>query len=85
MYTSCGAVLISINPYKWHEALYAEDLMLQYSSAAPNLPPHLFQFADSALRALGDPRKEGGASNQSIIISGESGAGKTESTKIIMQ
>ena len=82
VYTSCGAVLLSINPYKWHETLYAEQLMLDYANGVTPVcnQPHLFGFADKALKRL-----LGGGGDQSIIISGESGAGKTESTKIIMQ
>ncbi|CAM9534761.1 unnamed protein product [Hapterophycus canaliculatus] len=47
----------------------------------PQLAPHLFGVADHAYSELRKAR----ASNQSIIISGESGSGKTEATKIIMQ
>ena len=80
-YTKAGTILVAINPYEWRPELYSEAVMAQYRSNAAELPPHLYQTAqmvDSALRG-----SEAGI-QQSIIISGESGAGKTESTKIIL-
>jgi myosin X len=97
VYTSVGPILISINPYKWNKEVYTEGVMLKYHDVdatktrssgedrkASVPPPHLFQVADAAyvdLLNMGSQK----AKSQAIVISGESGAGKTEATKIIMQ
>lgn len=85
IYTYVGPILIAINPYKPLDAVYSETKMTEYYGKTMGmLPPHVFALADHAYTQL----IQGGAldpANQSIIISGESGAGKTETTKIIMQ
>lgn len=60
----------------------------QYSDLYKALPPHVFKIADSAYRSMCEPRASSsaaGSCNQSILVSGESGAGKTETTKFIMR
>ena len=88
IYTFVGPILISINPYKWFKDLYSEQTMIAYNAKRRGeLPPHLFVVADSAYNALMKYARGEAFSpvkNQSIIISGESGAGKTEATKVIM-
>jgi hypothetical protein len=82
IYTFVGPILISINPYKWLSNLYSEETMTAYHSRQIVGSPHLFVVAESAYSALMiNSVKE---RNQCIIISGESGAGKTEATKVIM-
>ncbi|EGC30567.1 myosin IA heavy chain [Dictyostelium purpureum] len=80
IYTSIGPVLISMNPYK-QLGIYGQDNINLYKGKHEfEIPPHIFKVADKAYRAL---KSEG--ENQCIIISGESGAGKTEASKYIMQ
>ncbi|KAG6596139.1 myosin-like protein [Phytophthora cinnamomi] len=85
IYTYVGPILIAINPYQQLGDAYSERKMTEYYGKAMGmLPPHVFALADHAYTQL----IQGGAldpANQSIIISGESGSGKTETTKIIMQ
>ena len=90
IYTFVGPILISINPYKWFKDLYSENTMVAYHGRKRgDLPPHLFVVADCAYQSLMayagmSKGKEKGVKDQAIIISGESGAGKTEATKVIM-
>ncbi|TMW94733.1 hypothetical protein EJD97_009863 [Solanum chilense] len=81
IYTYTGSILIAVNPFKRLPHLYAKSVMEQYKGIAlGDLPPHPFAIADSAYRQM---IHEG--ISQSILVSGESGAGKTESTKMLMQ
>lgn len=78
IYTKAGPVLVAVNPLK-EVALYGKDFISQYRKKL-NDDPHVYAIADLAFNEM---RRDG--VNQSIIISGESGAGKTETAKIAMQ
>ncbi|KAK1390713.1 Myosin-8 [Heracleum sosnowskyi] len=81
IYTYTGSILIAVNPFQRLPDLYGKDLMQQYKGVALHeLSPHPFAIADSAYRKMINERI-----SQSILVSGESGAGKTESTKSLMQ
>lgn len=79
IYTYSGIVLIAMNPFA-RLNIYSSDIMRAYSGKRRGeLEPHLFAIAEDAYRALIRDQK-----NQSIIVSGESGAGKTQSAKYIV-
>eukprot|EP00927_Polykrikos_kofoidii_P005988 TRINITY_DN12413_c0_g1_i2.p1 TRINITY_DN12413_c0_g1~~TRINITY_DN12413_c0_g1_i2.p1 ORF type:complete len:1451 (-),score=305.99 TRINITY_DN12413_c0_g1_i2:135-4487(-) len=81
IYTYTASVLLAVNPYKWNLNLYKEDHCEQYRGKHIGaMPPHPFAIAESAYRLLNREKK-----NQAILISGESGAGKTETAKIVMK
>ncbi|XWS13545.1 hypothetical protein CRYUN_Cryun36dG0045800 [Craigia yunnanensis] len=80
IYTYTGNILIAVNPFRRLPHLYDNHMMAQYNGAAlGELSPHPFAVADSAYRQM---INEG--ISQAILVSGESGAGKTESTKMLM-
>ncbi|KAI4313211.1 hypothetical protein L6164_026207 [Bauhinia variegata] len=78
IYTKAGPVLVAVNPFK-KVPLYGIDYIEAYKCKAIE-SPHVYAITDTAIREM--IRDE---VNQSIIISGESGAGKTETAKIAMQ
>ncbi|KAK8558844.1 hypothetical protein V6N12_042137 [Hibiscus sabdariffa] len=78
IYTKAGPVLVAINPFK-KVPLYGNNYIEAYKNKSIE-SPHVYAIADTAIREM--TRDE---VNQSIIISGESGAGKTETAKIAMQ
>ncbi|KAL7251326.1 hypothetical protein ACSBR1_013207 [Camellia fascicularis] len=81
IYTYTGSILIAVNPFKRLPHLYDRHMMEEYKGAAfGELSPHPFAIADAAYRQM---INEG--ISQSILVSGESGAGKTESTKMLMR
>ncbi|CAG7874734.1 unnamed protein product [Brassica rapa] len=81
IYTYTGNILIAVNPFKRLPHLYGNEIMERYKgSDFGDLSPHPFAVADSAYRKM---INEG--VSQAILVSGESGAGKTESTKMLMQ
>lgn len=77
IYTAIGdPLLISVNPYK-QLPIYSEKFKDQYKYHNSSSPPHLYKLCHNTLKNLR-------SSNQSIIISGESGSGKTEAGKILL-
>jgi myosin-15 len=78
IYTYAGSILIAVNPYKMFPDSYGLEMAKTYSGKPIGaLPPHLFAIGACALAQLPTP--------QAVVISGESGSGKTESTKLVMQ
>ncbi|KAG2718036.1 hypothetical protein I3760_03G202400 [Carya illinoinensis] len=81
IYTYTGNILIAVNPFQRLPHLYDTHMMEQYKGAAfGELSPHVFAVADVAYRAMINEGK-----SNSILVSGESGAGKTETTKMLMR
>ncbi|XP_022782686.1 unconventional myosin-Ia-like isoform X4 [Stylophora pistillata] len=80
IYTYIGDVVVSINPYRKFN-LYTPERITEYRSRnIYELPPHIYAIADDAYRSMRDYNQD-----QCILITGESGAGKTEASKIVMQ
>lgn len=82
IYTFCGPILIAVNPFKTLKTLYNEDTFFKYSKPEPGwiMPPHIYAVS---YRAYADLKKN--FESQVLLISGESGAGKTESVKIVLR
>ncbi|CAH9093710.1 unnamed protein product [Cuscuta europaea] len=81
IYTYTGSILIAINPFQKLPHIYDVHMMEQYKGAPlGELSPHVFAIADVAFRAMLNEGK-----SNSILVSGESGAGKTETTKMLMR
>ncbi|XP_069022746.1 unconventional myosin-XV-like [Embiotoca jacksoni] len=80
VYSYIGSILISVNPYKLLN-IYGTDMVLQYEGRGlSENPPHLFAIANLSYTTMMDAKKD-----QCIVISGESGSGKTEATKLILR
>ncbi|GFS73987.1 myosin heavy chain 95F [Trichonephila clavipes] len=81
IYTYVANILIAVNPYFEIKNLYSSATISKYQGRSLGvLPPHVFAIADKAFRDMRALKE-----SQSIIVSGESGAGKTESTKYILR
>ncbi|CAM0956684.1 unnamed protein product [Alopecurus aequalis] len=81
IYTYTGNILIAVNPFQRLPHLYNDHMMEMYKGAEfGELSPHPFAMADRAYRLMMNY-----GISQAILVSGESGAGKTESTKMLMQ
>eukprot|EP00292_Cryptomonas_paramecium_P003738 CAMPEP_0113674998 /NCGR_PEP_ID=MMETSP0038_2-20120614/7751_1 /TAXON_ID=2898 /ORGANISM="Cryptomonas paramecium" /LENGTH=589 /DNA_ID=CAMNT_0000591683 /DNA_START=135 /DNA_END=1900 /DNA_ORIENTATION=- /assembly_acc=CAM_ASM_000170 len=78
VYSYTGPILIAVNPWRQVD-IYNHNYLERYKSADIK-DPHIFGVASRAFRELMNTRK-----NQCILISGESGSGKTESTKFVLQ
>ncbi|XP_028992569.1 unconventional myosin-X [Betta splendens] len=81
IYTNIGSILAAVNPYKQVSGLYdgtAVDLYSRHQMG--ELPPHIFAVANECYRCLWKRHD-----SQCVLISGESGAGKTESTKLLLK
>ncbi|XP_058680455.1 myosin-IIIb-like [Ammospiza nelsoni] len=84
IYTDIGDILVAMNPFQ-PLPLYGREVSERYRRLETDaLPPHIFAVASRAYHAMLG-RGGGGPRNQCILISGESGAGKTESTKLLLQ
>ncbi|XP_055911615.1 unconventional myosin-IXa-like isoform X1 [Eupeodes corollae] len=80
IYTYVGSILIAVNPFKFYPIYNPKYVRLyQNQRIGPILPPHIFAIADNAYYSMLKENR-----NQCIVISGESGSGKTESTNFLL-
>ncbi|XP_044309524.1 myosin-3 [Varanus komodoensis] len=80
IYTYSGLFCVTINPYKWLPVYNPEVVAGYRGKKRSEAPPHIFSISDNAYQFMLTDRE-----NQSILITGESGAGKTVNTKRVIQ
>ncbi|XP_028980397.2 unconventional myosin-Ih [Esox lucius] len=80
IYTYIGTLLVSVNPYKQLDIYSKKQMDIYMGVNFFELPPHIYALADNAYHTM-----LAEANNHFILISGESGAGKTEASKKILQ
>ncbi|XP_077325371.1 myosin-7 [Lithobates pipiens] len=80
IYTYSGLFCVTVNPYKWLPVYNAEVVGAYRGKKRSEAPPHIFSISDNAYQYMLTDRE-----NQSILITGESGAGKTVNTKRVIQ
>uniref|UniRef100_Q7LZL1 Myosin heavy chain, cardiac muscle (Fragments) n=1 Tax=Gallus gallus TaxID=9031 RepID=Q7LZL1_CHICK len=80
IYTYSGLFCVTINPYKWLPVYKSEVVAAYKGKRRSEAPPHIFSIADNAYHDMLRNRE-----NQSMLITGESGAGKTVNTKRVIQ
>jgi len=88
-YTRTGDIIIAVNPFQWFHDLYTEKKRVYYSNRLvweqtdndprDGMEPHVYEVSSLAFKGLAFSKID-----QSILVSGESGAGKTETVKICM-
>jgi len=86
VYTYTAKICIAVNPFDWQvsKPLYGEEVLCKYRGREMSeLPPHVYAIAEDAYQKILDAEARNG-NNQSVLVSGESGAGKTEAVKIMM-
>ncbi|GAB1606082.1 unconventional myosin-IXAa-like [Argonauta hians] len=79
IYTYVGSILIAVNPFKFFPIYNPKYVKMYQYKWLGDLPPHIFAIADAAFSTMLRTKK-----NQCIVISGESGSGKTESTNLLL-
>ncbi|XP_049888334.1 uncharacterized protein LOC126382488 [Epinephelus moara] len=80
IYTYSGLFCVTVNPYKWLPVYNQEVVVAYRGKKRTEAPPHIFSISDNAYQYMLTDRE-----NQSILITGESGAGKTVNTKRVIQ
>uniref|UniRef100_R7VQM8 Myosin heavy chain, skeletal muscle, adult n=1 Tax=Columba livia TaxID=8932 RepID=R7VQM8_COLLI len=80
IYTYSGLFCVTVNPYKWLPVYNPEVVLAYRGKKRSEAPPHIFSISDNAYQFMLTDRE-----NQSILITGESGAGKTVNTKRVIQ
>ncbi|KFO06455.1 Myosin-3, partial [Balearica regulorum gibbericeps] len=78
--TYSGLFCVTVNPYKWLPVYNPEVVLAYRGRKRQEAPPHIFSISDSAYQSMLTDHE-----NQSILITGESGAGKTVNTKRVIQ
>ena len=83
IYTNIGAIVIALNPFNYKISWYTDDNMPKYLAEGERIEdnlPHSWAVAHNTYNELINDQQ-----NQTILVSGESGAGKTEASKIVMK
>uniref|UniRef100_A0A8C9RZF1 Myosin-7-like n=1 Tax=Scleropages formosus TaxID=113540 RepID=A0A8C9RZF1_SCLFO len=80
IYTYSGLFCVTVNPYKWLPVYDPAVVTAYRGKKRSEAPPHIFSISDNAYQYMLSDRE-----NQSILITGESGAGKTVNTKRVIQ
>ncbi|KAM4859026.1 unconventional myosin-VIIb isoform 2-T2 [Thomomys bottae] len=80
IYTYTGSILVAVNPFQMLPLYTMEQVQLYYGRHMGEQPPHVFAIANSCYFNMKKNKRD-----QCCVISGESGAGKTETTKLILQ
>ncbi|XP_068390413.1 myosin-13-like [Eschrichtius robustus] len=80
IYTYSGLFCVTVNPYQWLPVYNPEVVTAYRGKKHQEAPPHIFSISDNAYQFMLTDRD-----NQSVLIAGESGAGKTVNTKHVIQ